>query len=300
VQEILGRVGHVISYRAVIDKETGKPRGYAFAEYSDADSAASAVRNLNNHQLKDRVLRIDYANDKSVKEDGNTGGGYATIPTGQSLNVDSRTTGNAGVTMGTAPALPPLPLGRDLDGSLTAEDAISRTLSAIPSQQLLGILKQMQELVATDPARAQALLDQAPQLSYAIFQALLQLQLIDTAALGTIIQQTASLPKPPPAQQPYTNPPQPLPGQPYGQTYGQPGFPPPFPPQQNYTQNNTAVVQPQYAPQAPAAAPPIPNVQEALVQQLLSMPQSQIDTLPPLERDQIIALRQQYAHFAQR
>jgi cleavage stimulation factor subunit 2 len=186
------------------------------------------------------VLRIDYANDKSTKDDGNGGiQGYIPPPVAQSVNVDIRPAGLPAPPLAATPALAPLPVGRDLDGALTAEDAISRTLNAIPPQQLLGILKQMQELVNTDPARAQALLDQAPQLSYAIFQALLQLQLIDTTTLGTIIQQTSAIPQAPPAQSQYNPPPQPIPTQPYGQ----PGFPPQFP-QPGYSQNHTPVAQP--------------------------------------------------------
>jgi cleavage stimulation factor subunit 2 len=271
VIEILSRVGTVNTYRALIDKETGKPRGYAFAEYADADQAASAVRNLNNYNLRDRILRVDYANDKNVKEEG----GH---------QVPSMTP--APVTVGSA-ALPPLPVGRDLDGSLTAEDAISKTLSAIPATQLLGILKQMQQLVVTEPDRAQALLEQAPQLAYAIFQALLLLQLVDPATLGSIIQQKTAQP---PVQH-YQPPPQVAPQPPFGQQ----GFPPQFPPQ-GFSQNPTPVAPPYGAP--PAAAPDIDR--NVLLQQLMSMPQQQIDALPAADRAQIMAIRQQLAAQYQR
>jgi cleavage stimulation factor subunit 2 len=281
VVEILNRVGHVVSYRALTDKDTGKPRGYAFAEYSDADAAASAVRNLNNFELRQRVLRVDYANEKNEKEEG----GHM-LPSLSSLPPMSSTPAVSN--------LPPLPTGRDLDGSPTAEDAISKTLNAIPAPQLLGILKQMQELVVSDPTRAQSLLEQAPQLSYAIFQALLLLQLVDSATLGSIIQQKAA---PPPAVQQYNPPPVP----PTQTPYGQPGFPPQYPPQ-GFSQNPTPVAQPQYGaqpqpPQPPAAAVP---GRDALIQQLLSMSQQQIDALPPAERAQIMALRQQFTAQFQR
>ncbi|CAG8750743.1 23421_t:CDS:2, partial [Dentiscutata erythropus] len=41
--------------------ESGRPRGYGFCEYHDAETAASAVRNLNNVEVGGRQLRVDYA-----------------------------------------------------------------------------------------------------------------------------------------------------------------------------------------------------------------------------------------------
>ncbi|KAK3045617.1 Cleavage stimulation factor subunit 2 tau variant, partial [Coniosporium uncinatum] len=42
LEELLGRVGQVLNFRLVYDKETGRPKGFGFAEYADQDSAASA------------------------------------------------------------------------------------------------------------------------------------------------------------------------------------------------------------------------------------------------------------------
>ena len=40
---------------------TGKPRGFGFCEYEDAETAMSAVRNLAGRELNGRPLRIDSA-----------------------------------------------------------------------------------------------------------------------------------------------------------------------------------------------------------------------------------------------
>jgi cleavage stimulation factor subunit 2 len=45
-------------HRLVIDKETGKPKGYAFCEYHDQFAAESAVRNLNSHDMSGRQIRV--------------------------------------------------------------------------------------------------------------------------------------------------------------------------------------------------------------------------------------------------
>lgn len=52
--------------RLVIDKETGKPKGYGFCEYKDEETALSARRNLKGYEINGRQLRVDFAeNDKN-------------------------------------------------------------------------------------------------------------------------------------------------------------------------------------------------------------------------------------------
>lgn len=59
--EIFSSVGQVVNFRLVHDKETGRVKGYAFAEYADRETASSAVRNLNNVDFHGRSLRVDMA-----------------------------------------------------------------------------------------------------------------------------------------------------------------------------------------------------------------------------------------------
>lgn len=47
--------------RLVYDRETGKPKGYGFCEYKDQETALSAMRNLNGHEIGGRTLRVDNA-----------------------------------------------------------------------------------------------------------------------------------------------------------------------------------------------------------------------------------------------
>ena len=54
----------------VFDRETGKPKGYGFCEYKDKETAVSAMRNLNGHELSGRSLRVDSAASERNKEEG--------------------------------------------------------------------------------------------------------------------------------------------------------------------------------------------------------------------------------------
>lgn len=47
--------------RLIMDRETGKPKGFGFCEFHSKDDAESAFRNLNGTMFKNRQIRIDYA-----------------------------------------------------------------------------------------------------------------------------------------------------------------------------------------------------------------------------------------------
>lgn len=255
---LLSQAGTVTKFRLMTNPDTGKPKGFGFADFVDADQAASAVRNLNDYEIQGRKIRVDYPhnNEKdSVPQD------Y------QAPGQDS--------TAAQPPSLPPLPPGTELPPNLKCTDAISQTLNTLPPSQLLDVLAQMKSLVTTDPNRAQELLKQAPQLSYAIFQALILMNLVDPKVLGQVVEGTArpapqSIPQPPPQSVPNYGYPQPTP------------IPAPTP------QHYQTPVQP-----PPSNAPPSQLNQEEMIRQVMQLDQATIDTFPAQERAQIMALRAQ-------
>ncbi|KXJ85983.1 hypothetical protein Micbo1qcDRAFT_140977 [Microdochium bolleyi] len=269
ISDIFSTAGKVINFRLVYDRETGRPKGFGFAEYPDPDSAASAVRNLNDYEIMGRKLRVDYSSEgKADEEDG------PRPTTTTTSNTFSQPANGTSHTVNPAGSLPPLPPGKELPPGVTATDAISRTLNTLPPAQLLDILSQMKSLASTDAARATELLAQAPQLSYAIFQALLLMGLVSPEAISSVVD-TSAPQMPPTVPPPMGYPAAPMPGYPGAAT----GTPPVAAP---------------YAPPVAAAPAPAPaGDQDALVQQVLSLPQEVIDQLPEGERQQIMALRNQ-------
>jgi len=213
-------------------------------------------------------------------------------------NQSGATAGNGYPSNGAgSSSLPPLPAGKDLPPGVSCIDAISRTLNTLPPTQLLDILTQIKVLATNDPARATELFQQAPQLAYAVFQALLLMNLVSPEAISAVIEQGGA-PAPAVAQPP----PMGYPAQPPTAGYQ-------TAPSHGVT-NTPPVGAPAYAPPAqapqvaygvPAAAPQAPPqaVQPAqnpddLISAVMSLPQSTIDQLPPAEREQIMRLRAEF------
>ena len=166
--------------------------------------------------------------------------------------------------------LQPLPQGKELPAGVTSADAISRTLNTLPPAQLLDVLQQMRTLATTDPARCAELLNVAPQLSYAVFQAMLLMGLVQPDAINSVLETPIAVP-PPAAAPPYGyNAPAAVPTPPYGAGQG-------------------------YAPPPVAAAPaPAPTAaQEGLgdiIDALLKLTPEEINSLNPEDREQVLAV----------
>ncbi|KAK9417068.1 putative RRM domain-containing protein [Seiridium unicorne] len=284
ITDIFSTCGQVLNFRLVYDRETGRPKGFGFAEYPDADSAASAVRNLNDYEVMNRKLRVDYSTEGRVGEEDDKSGpnnGNNAAPYGQHSNGVS-----AAPQMMPAGSLPPLPPGKELPPGVGFHDAISRTLHTLPPAQLLDILSQMKTLATTDPARATELLTAAPQLSYAIFQALLLMGLVSPEAIHSVIDASG----PPPVQAPPAGYPQaPMPAMP-----GFPGVPTGTPPvAAPFAPPPVAQPSPATYGAAPAAAPAPAQDSDQLLKMVMELPQATIDQLPEGERQQIMMLRAQ-------
>lgn len=56
--------GDVTSVNVIMDRETGRPRGFAFVEMERAESAKAAIRSLDGSEREGRSLRVNEAEDK--------------------------------------------------------------------------------------------------------------------------------------------------------------------------------------------------------------------------------------------
>ncbi len=61
LREFLSPAGSVVSVRLPADRETGRPRGFAFVEFAEAAQAEEAIRRFNQQVFKGRPLVINEA-----------------------------------------------------------------------------------------------------------------------------------------------------------------------------------------------------------------------------------------------
>ncbi|GAA5833515.1 hypothetical protein JCM5353_007948 [Sporobolomyces roseus] len=318
--EVFNSVGPVVSFRLVFDHGTGKPKGFGFCEYRDADTAASALRNLQGVEVGGRGLRLDFAdtddappskrggrggyggggggasggnggygNDRGGGGNGGYGGdrggpggfnqgpplggppqGYGQPPGagGMGIPPPQQMNNNNSGPPPPPPMLPggiqprPLPAGIPLEPGKSSTDKITETIGTMAPGQLLDIMSQMKALVIASPYEARALLTSNPQLSYALFQAMLCMGIVDPALLSKAFPSAfpAGSGPPPAVASPYGAPPPASYGgaaPPYGAPPTSYGTPPP-PPPSAYNRPGPPPSQPPMSYNGPSGGAPPP------------------------------------------
>lgn len=66
--------GEITRLQVMTDRDTGRPRGFAFVELSDDEEAAKAITELNGKELDGRALNVNEARPKPERS-GPRGGG---------------------------------------------------------------------------------------------------------------------------------------------------------------------------------------------------------------------------------
>ncbi|KAK7461131.1 hypothetical protein VKT23_009058 [Stygiomarasmius scandens] len=331
--DVFKSVGEVIGFRLVFDRDTGKPKGYGFCEFADHETAASAVRNLNNFEVGGRPLRIDLADSDPLLEGKTTVRGELVDTGGPSSSFRSSGGSNNDSSNSFLANLPP---GVPVPAGSTALDVITTLLGTIKERDMMDVLAHMKAFVITHPEKARALLIAHPQLAYALFQALLVNRVVDESILQRMLAATGVAPTPTPAAAsvsttplrahtpqvytppfvqgqfpPYGNMPPPSAMFPQHQAaaayYGRPPIPGmvPTPPPGVIQGSSTPV--PSSTPISLREAPPakgasvnqaipagLPDEQKQMLMQVLSMTPAQINALPVNEQAAILQLRAQF------
>ncbi|KAK4402225.1 Glycine-rich RNA-binding protein 3, mitochondrial [Sesamum angolense] len=73
LREAFDKYGEVAEARVIVDRETGRSRGFGFVTYSSAEEASAAIQALDQQELHGRRIRVNYANDRTR---GYGGGGF--------------------------------------------------------------------------------------------------------------------------------------------------------------------------------------------------------------------------------
>jgi RNA recognition motif-containing protein len=73
VRSLFAQHGTVDSVNLIMDRDTGRPRGFGFVEMPKGD-AERAIQNLNGHAMGGRTLKVNEAQDKPRSGGGGGGG----------------------------------------------------------------------------------------------------------------------------------------------------------------------------------------------------------------------------------
>jgi cold-inducible RNA-binding protein len=75
LEELFGRSGQVESANIVMDRDTGRSRGFAFVEMDTRESADAAIQALNGYEIEGRSLTVNEARPKENRGSRGFGGG---------------------------------------------------------------------------------------------------------------------------------------------------------------------------------------------------------------------------------
>ncbi|GAV58980.1 RRM_1 domain-containing protein [Cephalotus follicularis] len=81
LKDAFANFGEVTEARVITDRETGRSRGFGFVNFSNDESASSALSAMDGQELGGRNIRVNYANERpsAPRSFGNnygSGGGY--------------------------------------------------------------------------------------------------------------------------------------------------------------------------------------------------------------------------------
>jgi RNA recognition motif-containing protein len=75
LQEVFAQFGEVESARVLMDRDTGRSRGFGFVKMPNSDEATEAISALNESDFQGRPLRVREAEERKPRSGGFGGGG---------------------------------------------------------------------------------------------------------------------------------------------------------------------------------------------------------------------------------
>lgn len=75
LREAFGQYGSVTSVNIIMDRDTGRPRGFAFVEMADGKEAAAAIKEMNLREIAGRSITVNEAKPRTDRPRTGGGGG---------------------------------------------------------------------------------------------------------------------------------------------------------------------------------------------------------------------------------
>ena len=97
IREEFSALGEVTDVHVVMDRETGRPRGFAFVTMGSPAEAQKAINEMNGKMLDGRPLRVNEAEERSPRGGGGGGGGGNDVGAGVGVAVGAAAVATLGV-----------------------------------------------------------------------------------------------------------------------------------------------------------------------------------------------------------
>jgi cold-inducible RNA-binding protein len=75
LRQAFDRFGRIDEAKVILDRETGRSRGFGFVTFSDAESARAAMGEMNGTSLDGRNIKVNEAEERPRTGGGGGGGG---------------------------------------------------------------------------------------------------------------------------------------------------------------------------------------------------------------------------------
>jgi RNA recognition motif-containing protein len=76
LSDLFSQYGTVSSAKVIMDRETGRSRGFGFVEMPSDAEGKEAMAALNNKELEGRAMSVTVAREKTERSNSGGGGGY--------------------------------------------------------------------------------------------------------------------------------------------------------------------------------------------------------------------------------
>lgn len=75
LKDLFADYGEIISAKVIMDRETGRSRGFGFVELADDQMGQKAIDELNQAEYDGKVISVNVAKPRTERPAGNRGGG---------------------------------------------------------------------------------------------------------------------------------------------------------------------------------------------------------------------------------
>ncbi|MFL7791881.1 MAG: RNA recognition motif domain-containing protein [Anaerolineae bacterium] len=76
ISELFGEIGEVVSTDLIIDRYSGRSKGFAFVEMAEPSTAQAAIDQLNGREVDGRVIKVAEARPRRPRRDSYSSGDY--------------------------------------------------------------------------------------------------------------------------------------------------------------------------------------------------------------------------------